>query len=55
MYAIRSYYALLLKNNGNTINIPRAAARPHGKGRIICRPMLIAKEPKRKIRSYNFV
>lgn len=42
--------ALLLMISGNTMKIPSAAANPQGNGRIICKPMLIANDAKRKIR-----
>ena len=42
--------ARLLSNSGNTMKIPRAAANPYGKGSIICKPMLIAKDANKKIK-----
>lgn len=40
----------LLKNNGNAIKIASAAPRPYGNGRIICNPILIARDTNRKIK-----
>jgi len=40
----------LLRNNGNAIKIASAAPKPYGNGRIICNPILIARDAPRKSR-----
>jgi hypothetical protein len=40
--------ALLLRNNGNAIKMPSAAAKPYGNGSIICNPILITSDANRK-------
>jgi len=36
-----------LKNSGKTIKIASAAPKPYGNGKIICNPMLIARDAPR--------
>ena len=40
----------LLRNNGNAMKIPSAAAKPYGNGRTICNPILIASDANKKTR-----